>query len=121
MSIIKPISVYWDIARALGLYTRYPIVARRAWPIGRVRRASTGILHTSTRTKAAARPSVTIGYLLYKFEYCSVNQSLGCPNIVQNIPHLIFRILGRIDQVVSQDLKNLYFKTCSCIVIRKID
>ena len=31
------------------LYTRYPIVARRAWPtgcIGRVRRASKGILHT---------------------------------------------------------------------------
>ena len=33
------------------LYTRYPIVARRAWPtgcIGRVRRASKGILHTSS-------------------------------------------------------------------------
>ena len=29
------------------LYTRYPIVARRAWPLGRVRRASKGILHTS--------------------------------------------------------------------------
>ena len=29
-----------------GLYTRYPIVARRAWPLGRVRRASKGILHT---------------------------------------------------------------------------
>ena len=32
------------------LYTRYPIVARRAWPtgcIGRVRRASKGILHTT--------------------------------------------------------------------------
>ena len=28
------------------LYTRYPIVARRAWPLGRVRRASKGILHT---------------------------------------------------------------------------
>ena len=28
------------------LYTRYPIVARRAWPAGRVRRASKGILHT---------------------------------------------------------------------------
>ena len=25
------------------LYTRYPIVARRAWPLGRVRRASKGI------------------------------------------------------------------------------
>ena len=36
----------------LHLYTRYPIVARRAWPtvqpLGRVRRASKGILHTST-------------------------------------------------------------------------
>ena len=34
----------------VALYTRYPIVARRAWPagcIGRVRRASKGILHTS--------------------------------------------------------------------------
>ena len=34
------------------LYTRYPIVARRAWPVqplGRVRRASKGILHTSGR------------------------------------------------------------------------
>ena len=33
----------------IKLYTRYPIVARRAWPtgcIGRVRRASKGILHT---------------------------------------------------------------------------
>ena len=29
------------------LYTRYPIVARRAWPLGRVRRASKGILHTN--------------------------------------------------------------------------
>ena len=29
-----------------GLYTRYPIVARRAWPTGRVRRVSKGILHT---------------------------------------------------------------------------
>ena len=29
------------------LYTRYPIVARRAWPTGRVRRASKGILHTN--------------------------------------------------------------------------
>ena len=29
------------------LYTRYPIVARRAWPTGRVRRASKGILHTT--------------------------------------------------------------------------
>ena len=29
------------------LYTRYPIVARRAQPLGRVRRASKGILHTS--------------------------------------------------------------------------
>ena len=35
-----------------GLYTRYPIVARRAWPtgcMGRVRRASKGILHTKFR------------------------------------------------------------------------
>ena len=35
----------------LSLYTRYPIVARRAWPagcIGRVRRASKGILHTNS-------------------------------------------------------------------------
>ena len=42
------------LARALDLYTGYPIVARRAWPtgcIGRVRRASKGIFHTSTRTK----------------------------------------------------------------------
>ena len=31
----------------LTLYTRYPIVARRAWPLGRVRRASKGILHTN--------------------------------------------------------------------------
>ena len=31
----------------IALYTRYPIVARRAWPLGRVRRASKGILHTS--------------------------------------------------------------------------
>ena len=34
------------------LYTRYPIVARRAWPtgcIGRVRRASKGILHTRAK------------------------------------------------------------------------
>ena len=34
----------------IALYTRYPIVARRAWPtgcIGRVRRASKGILHTT--------------------------------------------------------------------------
>ena len=30
----------------LHLYTRDPIVARRAWPTGRVRRASKGILHT---------------------------------------------------------------------------
>ena len=36
------------------LYTRYPIVARRAWPagfvqpLGRVHRASKGILHTSS-------------------------------------------------------------------------
>ena len=29
-----------------ALYTRYPIVAR-AWPLGRVRRASKGILHTN--------------------------------------------------------------------------
>ena len=37
------------------LYTRYPIVARRAWPtdfvqpLGRMRRASKGILHTRKR------------------------------------------------------------------------
>ena len=30
-----------------ALYTRYPIVARRAWSLGRVRRASKGILHTT--------------------------------------------------------------------------
>ena len=35
----------WD--HVTYLYTRYPIVARRAWPTGRVRRASKGILHTS--------------------------------------------------------------------------
>ena len=32
---------------AVYLYTRYPIVAR-AWPLGRVRRASKGILHESS-------------------------------------------------------------------------
>ena len=31
----------------IHLYTRYPIVARRTWPLGRVRRASKGILHTT--------------------------------------------------------------------------
>ena len=30
----------------LCIQARYPIVARRAWPTGRVRRASKGILHT---------------------------------------------------------------------------
>ena len=34
---------------AHNLYTRYPIVARRAWHAGRVRRASKGILHTSSQ------------------------------------------------------------------------
>ena len=40
-------------AKVSPLYTRYPIVTRRAWPagctqpLGRVRRASKGILHTS--------------------------------------------------------------------------
>ena len=41
--------------RDLRLYTRYPIVARRAWPtgcIGRVRRASKGILHTRSSVNA---------------------------------------------------------------------
>ena len=87
----------------LHLYTRYPIVARRAWPagciqpLGRVRRASKGILHTNLAYKtdidcvldagpvlnlyarylysrahlayAAARPSAraTVGYRVYKF------------------------------------------------------
>ena len=64
------------------LYTRYPIVARRAWPtgcIGRVRRASKGILHTNarylcSRDALAARPSAraTIGYLVYKPDIRSI-------------------------------------------------
>ena len=40
------------------LYTRYPIVARRAWPLGRVRRASKGILHTNIHIERANKPSV---------------------------------------------------------------
>ena len=39
-------------SREQRLYTRYPIVARRAWPtqpLGRVRRASKGILHTRAK------------------------------------------------------------------------
>ena len=40
---------------SLLLYTRYPIVARRAWPAGRVRRASKGILHTIF-ARARTRP-----------------------------------------------------------------
>ena len=47
--ITKNIKLFYECV--LQLYTRYPIVARRAWPaglpLGRVRRASKGILHTS--------------------------------------------------------------------------
>ena len=32
-----------------ALYIRYPIVARRAWPLGRLHLASKGILHTMVR------------------------------------------------------------------------
>ena len=40
-----------------NLYTRYPIVARRAWPLGRVRRASKGILHTRQKPKSNLYPT----------------------------------------------------------------
>ena len=43
------------------LYTRYPIVARRAWPagfvehLGRVRRASKGILHATLNIQSSSK------------------------------------------------------------------
>ena len=57
MSLYKPGTCLTDDARpaagshGVDLYTRYPIVARRAWPtpLSRVRRASKGILHTRGR------------------------------------------------------------------------
>ena len=44
--MLRPTMLSKNNEYCLHLYTRYPIVARRAWPIGRVRRASKGILHT---------------------------------------------------------------------------
>ena len=59
MTKITPTSMF---VCKIPLYTRYPIVARRAWPVGcaqplgRVRRASKGILHTKdTFARACTR------------------------------------------------------------------
>ena len=66
------------------LYTRYPIVARRAWPagqvhraLGRARRASKGILHTISGLQKCLlisfNPIITefmIMTLISKFCYC---------------------------------------------------
>ena len=46
---IIPSGSYKFLNLAHNLYTKYPIFARRAWPAGRVRRASKGILHTSSQ------------------------------------------------------------------------
>ena len=63
-SLVRPPrkSLDWMMAATrahwLKFYTRYPIVARRAWPtgcIGRVRRASKGILHTMVEESRARR------------------------------------------------------------------
>ena len=43
------------------MYTRYPIVARRAWPLGRVRRASKGILHTKVMYIRACIDNILTG------------------------------------------------------------
>ena len=50
--LLKFIGIHIKFHSVMHLYTRYPIVARRAWPaslytIGRVRRVSKSILHTS--------------------------------------------------------------------------
>ena len=62
----------WPLGRVL--YTRYPIVARRAWPVqplSRVRRASKGILHTRPSASREQR------YLAYKAE-CVARAKVSC-------------------------------------------
>ena len=51
-----------QVALRLALYTRYPIVAGRALPLGRVRRASKDILHItpSVAFRPTARESLCI-------------------------------------------------------------
>ena len=40
------------------LYTRYPIVERRAWPAGRVHQASKGILYTNKNATLENNPTI---------------------------------------------------------------
>ena len=48
------------------LYTRYPIVARRTvQPLGQVRRASKGILHTTKQCDAAEAQYLTVHLMFF--------------------------------------------------------
>ena len=48
------------------LYTRYPIVARRAWPAECVARAKVSCIQDALNLKAFQARRATIGYLVYK-------------------------------------------------------